>query len=180
MANISLLKTEFDKLPVDIDNMMLYEALLYLDISDFKPVMEELLTGRIDIEDTRPIFYNTYVSYYWLFEKNRQEIKDVRLSKKVMDTIQNNIISKISGDEKGIIREGIIFPDLTNMKIEIANEYFERTGNKLTNEEIDMLLPVVNTELFVELSLINPNANKDKEFQNIFADLLASTPTGEF
>jgi hypothetical protein len=66
------------------------------------------------------------------------------------------------------------------MKIEIANEYFERTGNKLTDEEIDMLLPVVNTELFVELSLINPNANKDKEFQNIFADLLASTPTGGF
>lgn len=178
MPSISLLKDKFDELNVTAQNMELYELLLYSDISDFKPVMEQILLGRLDIEDTRQIFY-TVVNHKWLTGSGRDVIKDVRISDNIMDTIKNNIIAVLNNDEKAIIKESIIIPNQSQLKNEIATEFKKRTGMELSKEEIEMLLPIVNTELFIELSLVNPNAIKDKEHQNLFSDLLSLKPRAE-
>lgn len=178
MPSISILKEKFDNLPMTADNMALYQVLLFTDISDYKPVMEQILLGKIDIEDTRQIFYN-YSNYNWARYENKnlaENIYDARISTNIMDTISNNIVAALEGNEDAIIKESIIIPTQDNLKNQIASEFKKRTGLTMTKAEIDAILPIVNSELFVELSLLNPNAVKDKEHQNLFSDLLAFKP----
>lgn len=177
MAHIKELQVEFNSLPVSNDNIKLYAALLTLDQYEFKPVMEGILTGRIDIEDTRRIFYNN--GYFRHNDRNyNTTVKDARVSTDIGKTIADNIQARLFGKEDNIIKESIIGLDNNDLKKDIAKEYTRRTGETLSTEDIDALLPILETQLYVELSLYNPNTNKDKEHQNRFSDLLAYKPKG--
>lgn len=177
MASISTLKDKFDLLPFSEENIELYNALLNLDISDFKPLMEEILNGRVDIEDTRAIFLNN-VSTSW--NRNGSKIQDSRLSTDISKTIKENLITRMTDTDKEILKENLIFPDTRDLKQQIADEFKKTHGITLPPEDIEKLLPLVESELYSELSLNNKgNATINKEYQIFISDSLSLKPNVE-
>lgn len=178
MASIKLLKDKFDALVFSETNMVLYEALLRLDISDFKPVMESLLSGEIDIEDTRKIFAND-IKTDWLGRYIPLSQKDARLSPDIAETLKSNLVARLSGNGDDIIKENLIYPDLSDLKRQIADTYAEEYGETLTPAEIEMLLPIVENELYVDMNIQNDNAVRDKADQRYISDSLSYKPNVE-
>jgi hypothetical protein len=177
MASISLLKEKFDALPFSEDNIALYSILLQLDISDFKPIMEEILSGRINIEDTRAVFANT-VNSSW--DNGYSKIEDTRISTDISETIKSNLIARMSGNGNDIVKENLIFPDTTDLKYQIAAQFKETYGITLPAEDIEKLLPLVEMEVYSELSMNNTgNATINKTYQTFISDSLSYKPNVE-
>lgn len=177
MPNISELKKEFDKLPMSLENYPLYSNLLFLDISDFKPLMEALLVGNLDIEDTRPIF-SPFVNFQWV--KPSQNLKDPRIAlDSDAEYLASSTVERINGNESAIIKESLAFPNTQSLKKLIAEEYKRREGIELPEEDLVKLLPIVQEEMVIELSLYNQNAVKDKDYQLLLADLISIKPKSE-
>ena len=61
----------------------------------------------------------------------------------------------------------------------IAEEYFRREGVQLPPEDVAKLIPIIQDELVIELSMYNNNAVKDKEYQLLLADLMSIKPKNE-
>ena len=180
MASISLLKDKFDKLPISNDNIHLYDALLYLDISDFKPVMEEILLGRITIEDTRQLF-STLVNYTWMNQNDSpynpfEKLHDPRIFTDVAEGIKHNLNARLNGNDGQVIKEAPAYPTQSDLRVRIAEDFYKRNGIELSDEDIDKLLPIVKSELIMELSLYNNNAVRDKNYQIILSDILSIKP----
>ena len=71
--DIKLLKFTFDSFDINPSNRFLYERLLDLDRSVYKPLIEKLITKELDIEDTRPIF-SLFYDYGFMQKKlNRRQ-----------------------------------------------------------------------------------------------------------
>ena len=175
MANISVLKEDFDKLPMSMENYPLYTNLLELDISDFKPLMEALLDNRLDIEDTRPIF-SPYMNFQW---SKGDRLKDPRIAVENEGYLADAALARLNGDDSKIIKENIAFPSTDVLKNMIAEEYFRREGVQLPPEDVAKLIPIIQDELVIELSMYNNNAVKDKEYQLLLADLMSIKPKNE-
>lgn len=62
MQNISVLHEKFANLPVSSDNYSLWGSLLSIDQAVFKPIMEQILAGKLTIEDFRP-FISKFIDY---------------------------------------------------------------------------------------------------------------------
>ena len=180
MPSISLLKEKFDKLLISNENIHLYDALLYLDISDFKPVMEEILLGRIDIEDTRQLF-SIMVNYPWMNQSDKpydpfEKLADQLYYPNTAQAVRDNLMARLEGNDGRVIKEAPAFPNQIELKARIADEFFRSTGQQLAKEDIEKLLPIVKSELMMELSLYNNNAVKDKSYQLVISDLLSIKP----
>lgn len=171
MTSISILKAQFDALPFSESNIALYELLLTLDISDFKPVIEEILSGRITIEDTRQLFANNVAS---LWNSNSIKVLDARATDNISATIKNNLIARIVGNSNDIVKENLMYPDNTDLKYQIAAQFKADYGIDLPKEDIERLLPLVEVELYSELSLNNKgNATLDKDHQIYISNALS-------
>ena len=85
-------------------------------------------------------------------------------------------MARLDGLEDKLIKEAPSYPSQVDLRVQIAKEYFERTGIQLTDEDVEKLLPIVQSELMMELSLYNSNAVRDKECQIIISDLLSFKP----
>lgn len=180
MPSISLLKDRFDELPISNDNIHLYDALLYLDISVFKPVMEEILAGRIDIEDTRQLF-SILVNYPWMNQNEKpydpnEKLTDQRYYNDSATSIRNNLMARLEGNDNSVIKEAPAYPTQVDLKVQIAEDFFKRTGIVMSDEDVEKVLPIVKSELMMELSLYNNNAVRDKNYQIIISDLLSIKP----
>ena len=120
MNSIEELKNRFDLLPVDSNNMKLYQKLLHLDISVYKPLMDEILSGRMDIEDTRPIFSSFFSdskkSFYTSILQKRTLINNA-------DDLKNNLITRLASPEKNIREITLLSSDYNNIKAEVITKY---------------------------------------------------------
>jgi hypothetical protein len=170
MQNVSQLKGIFDRLPVTNDNYRLYERLLDLDRSVFKPLMEEIIAGRLDIEDTRPIF-----------NINIQHVKTVIDEKRLPRLIQTpqdlkrNLINRAFAPNE-VIKE-ITLPNLeiNDLRMIIAEEYALKHGVQLTDREIEALIVAVNGT-----KMIDALSGDSKGDQIKYADAMATKPVTEY
>jgi hypothetical protein len=127
------------------ENVGLYEKLLELDRSVFTPLMEEILGGRLDIEDTRPVLGITMgavsVSGGDLLEGQRRPLVQTP------EDLAANVKARLFAPEE-YIRE-VEVPDRTAADVvaEAVAKYEERTGTKLSQPQIDAL---VRAREFVE------------------------------
>ena len=102
MPHISELHAMFKRLDITSKNIALWEALLQLGISTFKPIMNEIISGRLDIEDTRKILPNKLVT-----SMNKRLDRRISDNKDYFDILANNLMSRINGDGTDIIKENI-------------------------------------------------------------------------
>lgn len=173
MTHIKYLKEKFDVLPVAESNIHLYERLLDLDLFDFKPIMEAILEGRLDIEDTRQIFtYNgdIYPSGVSVRDSGLPPISD-----DVFTNVKTSTVQRYSGDPD-IVKESLIYPNMDDIRHEIAETFFERTGQRMTEEDIDAVIPPVLSELVLTLNLADSEGLRTKQDQLIVSDRLSYKP----
>lgn len=171
MPHISELHEMFKKLDITSNNIALWEALLQLDISTFKPIMNEIISGRLDIEDTRKILPNKLVT-----SMNKRLDRRISDNKSYFDILANNLMSRINGDGTDIIKENIVVYNVDHYKIQIAEQYEKETGNKLTSEEIESILLIADIIAYQELNTTNIQGAEAKKLQNVYSNLLSFKP----
>jgi hypothetical protein len=177
MPSISLLKEQFDALPIDSTNIDLYAALLRSDISDYKPLMQQILAGTLDIEDTRKLLPND-AQYNRFGDKNtdaRIGLTDEQLAQNMKD----NLSARLFGGE--VIKENVMFrPDISSMQTLIAENFTKLTGQTLTQDQINSILPIMNEEVIQELNVANLSMDDVKQVQLVFSDLLSTKPISSY
>lgn len=133
MPNISVLKANFDRLDIVEDNVELYEALLILDQSEFIPIMEEILAGRLDINDLTS-FFNKYNNLKFFFNEVKlpmlSEIDSANLATIVIGNIKQSLFNGKP------IKEGFIPKDDTDLKFKIAKDLYDAQGISLSDTDI--------------------------------------------
>jgi len=173
MAHIKALHENFSELVITNENIALYQALLELDISTFKPIMNEIISGRIDIEDTRKILSNR------LYNDNKYKKTERRLSddSNYKEVITNNLISRLLGDGKNIIKENIVINNnIDHYKQMIAEEYEKEYGIKLSDTDIEDILLIADIIAYQELNYQNISDNNAKNTQLSNANYLSFKP----
>ena len=126
VANIKELKAKFDRLPVTPENYKLYEALLDLDRTVFVPLMEEIIEGRLDIEDTRPLVSSSLMIEELPVSEERLPILQTG------EDLKKNVAARLF-DPTNYIREVQIEDFSVDGEREAALDAFEeRTGIRLT------------------------------------------------
>lgn len=170
MIHIKELQDKFSSLDVNSKNYALYERLLLLDISDYKPLMQEILDGRLDIEDTRQLFNNVIPS-------SNKKSTNRNLSENIVDTMKSNLIARLTGENTSdIIKENqLFFNNLDDYKYAIAKEYESQTGNTLTDDEINSILVVVQETYYQQLNLEDIDG-QNKEAQIFMSDKMSYKP----
>ena len=175
MENIMKLKEKFDSLPISDENVDLYRKLFDLDIADFKPVMEGLLSGEIDIEDTRKLFQN---------DPDLKTPPGVRydassplpMNADTVDSITANIISSLTEDSPRTIKETLTYPSPDTFKNRIAAMYKDQTGITMTPEEVNALIPIIEEELFTSMALGQSKGTRNKADQLSLSDKITNSP----
>lgn len=170
MENIQKLRERFDKLDVNESNVMLYESLFKLDYETFFPIMEEILDGRIDIEDLRSFFYknkeltsNTGSAGLPLLTENRT----------VPENIKDGILAKLF--ESNRPNEYILPINDTDEKYRLGDKYVAQSGNPLSDvdkEKIitgtppNFLASTQSDRIVLNPSEINPLLSHDENVKN--------------
>ncbi|WP_368880303.1 hypothetical protein [Proteus mirabilis] len=181
MNHIKVLYDNFQKLDINDKNFLLYQRLLDLDISDFKPIMEELLSGRLDIEDTRKILLNDFSSTFNQEEKFNPFLKDSD------QLLRNNLLKRLtSNDGKGIIKENVIpitnFDDFKHRVYEEFNRQVEEnllnSDFKFSEEDIKSIMIIAEKEFrqTIDWEGIKVSFDKQKDQQLLVSDLLSFKP----
>ena len=170
MIHIKELQDKFSNLDVNSKNYVLYERLLLLDISDYKPLMQEILDGRLDIEDTRQPLNNVIPS-------SNKTSTNRNLSENIVDTMKSNLIARLTGENTSdIIKENqLFFNNLDDYRYAIAKEYESQTGNTLTDDEINSILVVVQETYYQQLNLEDIDG-QNKETQIFMSDKMSYKP----
>jgi hypothetical protein len=170
MQNVSELKGTFDRLPVSTGNYSLYERLLALDQSVFKPLMEEILTGRLDIEDTRP-----------LFNVNIREIvsaaEKISTNKIIQtpDDLRRNLVNRVFSPNDVIKEVTLPRIDIMDLKMQISEQYTAKTGDVLTDAQMQVILVAVDLTRD-----ISATSGSSKEEQQIYVNAMSAKPLTEF
>lgn len=168
MKHISALKLQFDRLPVTEANYALYDRLMSLDISVYKPILDEILAGRLDIEDTRPMFNVTINSI----------VNPVAMGTPLNQLITNaaglkaNLINRVFNKTQ-VIKEADIgnASMVSTLQQQIADNYFAQTGIQLTTNQISVLvIAVQNTQK------LNLTTQQSKAAQIVASNLLSVKP----
>lgn len=160
MQNAIELKKLFDKLDVNLNNRKLFENLLDLDRSVFKPLIEKILTGDLDIEDTRPIF-SIFLS---------KPIGENQLASKMflIDTpskLLKNVSDRLFNPESFIKEADISNIDqIEETKIQVINSYQQSSGVILTDGEKKAL--VVAIDAYVKNDITTISKNKQRRFSD--------------
>lgn len=178
--HIKQLKKLFDELPVHPDNEKLYYDLLKLDMADFKPIMEAIIAGKIDIEDTRQILKLRFLSTFERLFKNPIDARISRNENELVNNMRENLLDRMFGTGSKIIKENIgFFQNIDDYKRIVANAYYEETGERLSDKEIDMILPAIQERYMQELNTVNyglMSIDGAKEMQLLISDYLTYRP----
>jgi len=171
MKTISELKNIFDSLDINESNISLYESLFILDISEYLPLMTEILDGRLDIEDLRSYFNKYNNSAIPKFKKTTPlfiEMEDV-----VSATVSNLKLS-LFGNQS--IKEGFLPTDDTDLKYKIAAELKENENITLNDVEINAIITGMDPFKIISTDL---NRGITKEEQLFASNILSPKITGE-
>jgi hypothetical protein len=169
MANISLLKKKFDLLPIDENNWELYQRLLNLDISVYKPLMEEILDGRLDIEDTRPLF----ASYLpRTIDNARNEVSKKRMLINNEDDLKNNLIVRATNPDNVIKEVTIKKQNYEDTKLLVIEKYETYHEVKLTENQKRVLIIAMDNYENTDIDLYG-----NKEKQSKLSDKLSTSLT---
>ena len=178
--HIRVLKKLFDELPMHPSNMGLYQELLSLDMVEFKPVMEAILDGRIDIEDTRQILRNRFITELGKLFENPKDPRISRNTEALVQTMKDNITKRLFDNGKDVVKENMgFFRNLDDYKNAVANAYYEETGQHLSEEDIARIVPIMEQRYVQELNMANlggAGAKANKEIQLKISNLLAHRP----
>lgn len=168
MQNISELKAKFNRLPVNKENWELYQRLLDLDMSVFKPLMEEILEGRMDIEDTRPIFGGRLIS----------AIRSTRFKekkRKIVETdadLRKNLALRATNPEMAIKEVRLQNREYDEAKSAVIESFERDTGRVLTDGERRALAIALDEQEDVDVDLYD-----SKERQTRLSDMLSGGPS---
>jgi hypothetical protein len=149
MPHIKELKARFDLLPMDANNFPLYQQLLNLDQSIFVPVMDQILSGRIDIEDLRSFFSQNIPA----------RLVDIMKSptfnqyKSMENVVKDNIIARFF--TSNAIKESIVPLDDTDLKYQAAAAFSKATGIPLTDEQISSIITGSNDNIILQTQIEN-------------------------
>lgn len=165
MQSISQLKAKFERLPVDENNWELYENLIALDQSVFKPLMEEILAGRMDIEDTRPIFAKYFPR---MAETFRDRVNKKRWLINTTEEFRENLSRRYTEPEKAIREITLRDPAYEDIKQEMIAAYEAETGETLTESERKALIIAMS-----EIEKIDIDLYGDKAKQTRLSDLMS-------
>ena len=170
MQSISQLKAKFERLPVDENNWELYENLLALDQSVFKPLMEEILAGRMDIEDTRPIFAKYFPR---MAETFRDRVNKKRWLINTTEEFRENLSRRYTEPEKAIREITLRDPAYEDIKQEMIAAYEAETGETLTESERKALIIAMSETEKIDIDLYG-----DKTKQIRLSDLMSGASKG--
>lgn len=166
MENAKVLKEKFDRLYVSKNNLLLWRELLRLDQSIFKPLMDEILKGTLDIEDTRVLFRTNRI-YHTYSDKSKSGKHDRLISDDLENIPISNIKQKLFPKRnQEIIKE--VPADILNLpdyRKQIADEYKKRTGKELSEEQISKILPEVERRVLMQTNYNNIDFPNKKEMQ---------------
>ena len=165
MQSISQLKAKFERLPVDENNWELYENLLALDQSVFKPLMEEILAGRMDIEDTRPIFAKYFPR---MAENFRNRVSEKRKLINSTEEFRENLSRRYTNPESAIREITLRDPSYDDIKQEMIASYEAETGKTLTDSERKALIIAMSETEKIDVDLYD-----DKSKQTRLSDLMS-------
>ena len=166
MLSIENIKKLFDLLPIDDTNRSLYQNLLRLDISVYKPLIEEILEGRMDIEDTRPIFSSYFPSSKNSFTKKILEKRRLITSP---EEFKQNLITRLVSPEKNIREIVLLSNEFYEIKREIIEKYEKDNSVSLSSGEKNALFIAYG---FYEKTDLDYYGNKEK--QTKLSDLMSS------
>jgi hypothetical protein len=171
MKNVSDLKRIFDRLPVDTGNYQLYVKLLDLDITVYRPLMEEILNGRLDIEDTRPIFS---ISLRGIMDDADRAADTRPRMIQTADDLRRNLVNRAFSPNE-VIKE-ITLPnhDEKDYRMHVAEAYQARTGDWLTESQFSAIMVAVAATRRVDLM-----SGASKEEQIKYTNAMAVTPITE-
>ena len=169
MINVSELKQKFDLLPVDKNNWSLYQNLLDLDMSVFKPLMEEILEGRMDIEDTRPIF-SKYMPR--VVNAVRNEVENKRRLINTEEEFRQNLVRRALTPDEAIKEVRVANPAYDDIKGVMIDKYEEATGDKLTESQRRAMLIAMEQTQYFDIDLYG---NKEKQVR--LSDMLSGSPS---
>jgi hypothetical protein len=159
MQSISQLKAKFEGLPVDENNWELYENLLALDQSVFKPLMEEILAGRMDIEDTRPIFAKYFPR---MTENFRNRVSEKRKLINSTEEFRENLSRRYMNPESAIREITLRDPAYDDIKQEMIAAYETETGKTLTESEKKALIIAMSETEKIDVDLYSNKAKQTR------------------
>jgi hypothetical protein len=172
MISIEELKKKFDLLPVSTANWELYQNLLSLDQSVFKPIMEEIIEGRMDIEDTRPIFGKYFPK---MVETMRGDLYDAYGKRHLINTpddLKQNLILRAMAPDRSIREVTLPSSAYEDIKATILTKYEEETGDTLTDSQKKALLIAFDA---FEKTDNDMYANKDRQIR--LSDMMSGSPS---
>lgn len=174
MLHIKELKTKFDSLDVNLDNFYLWEKLVNSTYQVYKPIMEKILSGEIDIYDTEELLEveTAKKGYKAAISKNDPTILETR------NHIKNDLLKRIFGKdypEMDIIKEvKTLVANLDDYRELIAQLYYKKTGAKLSPVQVEKIIPEIEKEILLQINYENINTSQPKEDQIRFSNALAN------
>lgn len=166
----SILLNKFLALNITIDNIDIWKKLLSVDMSIYKPVIESILNGDIDIEDLGNYLYGDYYNIYY----NDGEEPFLKDFKTVEDFFNSNIYNKIVNNNTEFIKEGFMSIINNEQYRQIIIDKYEAKNGKLTEEQKNMLfIPEVTLAILnVNFERIKPEMINYNIFSNEPKDIL--------
>lgn len=160
MQNSIEIKKLFDRLNINTTNRLLFENLLNLDRTVYKPLIEKILSGELDIEDTRPIFSiflskpigeNNTVSKMFLIDSNYKFIKN--MSDRIFDPL--NFIKELELSNKDQVEE---------TKMKVISDYQKDRNVILTENEKKALIVAIDG--FIKNDAMSISKNHQRRFSD--------------
>lgn len=170
MKSIKDLLKRFEALDVNLHNIDLWKRLIYSNMSDFKPLMQELLDGNLDIEDTRVILPTNITRF-----NNPYQAKDRLISDDNPQVLMTNILKRLfPNTTKGeVIREAVVsVKNIDDYKHIIARAYQRLTGRTLTENQIERIVPEIDRYVTLQINVDNMNVKDVKATQIKYANAL--------
>lgn len=149
MSDIKLLKDKFDSFNVNRSNRQLYEKLIDLDRSVYKPLMDKILAGQLDIEDTRPIF-----SFFYDFYGENKRLSGRRnILNHIIKTNEmfvRNLRDRLFHPENYVNETYIENEEYESIKEFVINSHEEVTKKTMTEEDKQKVILALDTLLQVD------------------------------
>jgi hypothetical protein len=171
MESIQSLFKKFKQLPITNENFFLYERLLSLTQIDFFTLISEILQGRLDIEDTRSIFYEKTTINRSINTNNA--LPNLINENNLSTQIQTNYNNILFGNQS--TKEALMLLDFTDEKFRIQNE-LAKQGVIISDADVEEI--IIGKENYKTVSTdIEKTLNKEQQLY--FSNLLASKINGE-
>lgn len=157
--DIKLLKFTFDSFDINPSNRFLYERLLDLDRSVYKPLIEKLITKELDIEDTRPIF-SLFYDYGFMQKKLNRRQQRYKALINTNSSFINNLRNRIFHQNDYVNETYIENDEYEETKKFVIESYEVTRKEKLTEEEKRKIILALDTMIHVDFRTAGKRAQR--------------------